>query len=320
MPELRALGKTGLQVAPICFGGNVFGWTADEATSFALLDALVDNGFSFIDTADVYSRWADGHQGGESERIIGKWLRQGGGSRREQVVLATKVGMDMGDGKNGLRPDYIRAAVDASLQRLQTDYIDLYYAHQDDVDTPLDETLGAFDALVKAGKVRHIGASNYSAPRLEQALQTSARLGLARYDVLQPLYNLYDRADFEQNLLPLVQEHELAVAPYFSLAAGFLTGKYRKPEDAGKSPRGKGVVEKYLNDRGLVILNKLDETAERYHATPSQVALSWLIRQPGVTAAIASVSSLDQLDELLFAARLRLDVDALEELSLASSG
>lgn len=312
----RELGRSGLQVSPLSFGGNVLGWTADEAHSLALLDAWVAEGFNFIDTADVYSRWADGNSGGESETLLGRWLQQSG--KREQVVIATKVGMSVGEGRKGLRPEYIREAVDASLQRLQTDYIDLYYAHLDDAETPLEDTLGAFDALVKAGKVRAIGASNYSAARLQEALRISADNGLARYEVLQPLYNLYDRAEFEQELLPVVQQHQLGVSSYYALAAGFLTGKYRKPEDVGQSTRGASVVEKYLNPRGLLILDKLDIVAERYASTPATVALAWLMAQPGVTSPIVSASRTAQLPDLVAAARLELDADALEELRLAS--
>lgn len=315
--QLRALGRSGLQVSPLCFGGNVFGWTVDEATSFALLDAWVDAGFNFIDTADVYSRWVPGHAGGESESVIGKWLQRSG--KRAQVVIATKVGKDMGDGKVGLRPEYIRQAVDASLQRLQTDYIDLYQSHDDDQSVPLSETLEAFADLIKAGKVRAIGASNYSAPRLAEALETSQHLGLPRYESLQPLYNLYDRAVFEAELRPLCLAQGVGVINFYALAAGFLTGKYRTEADAAKSARGPKTVGLYLNPRGLRILAELDEIAERYEATPGQIAIAWQIAQPGITAPIASATSLAQLQDLVAAARLQLDADATEALNQASA-
>lgn len=316
-PPLRPLGRSSLQVSPLCFGGNVFGWTVDEATSFSLLDAWLDAGFNFIDTADVYSRWVPGHAGGESETVIGRWLRSSG--KRDRVVLATKVGKDMGDGRVGLRPDYIRQAVEASLQRLQTDVIDLYQSHDDDTGTPLEDTLGAYADLIQAGKVRAIGASNYSAGRLREALDTSERLGLPRYESLQPLYNLIDRAGFEDTLRPLCLERGVGVINFYALAAGFLTGKYRSQEDAGKSARGPGTIGKYLNDRGLRILAELDAVAERYEATPGQVALAWQMAQPGITAPIASATSLEQLGDLVGAAQLKLDADALESLSQASA-
>ena len=316
-PARRALGRSGLQVSPLCFGGNVFGWTVDEATSFSLLDSWVDAGFNFIDTAVVYSRWAPGHQGGESETVIGKWLKARG--QRDRIVLATKVGKDMGGGKVGLKPAYIRQAVEDSLRRLQTDVIDLYQSHDDDLDTPLEETLGAYAELIQAGKVRAIGASNHSAPRLAQALQTSERLGLPRYESLQPLYNLYDRAVFEDALRPLCLERGVGVINFYALAAGFLTGKYRTEADAAKSARGPKTVGLYLNERGLRILAELDEVAERYEATPGQVAIAWQLAQPGITAPIASATSLDQLAGLVKASRLQLDADALEALSQASA-
>lgn len=315
--QLRPLGRSGLQVSPLCFGGNVFGWTVDEATAFSLLDAWLDAGFNFIDTADVYSRWVPGHNGGESETMLGKWLQKSG--KRSRVVLATKVGKDMGDGKKGLRPEYIRQAVEASLQRLQTDYIDLYQSHDDDASVPLSETLQAYTELIKAGKVRAIGASNHSAPRLLEALQTSQRLGLPRYESLQPLYNLYDRAVFEKELQPLCVEQQVGVVNFYALAAGFLTGKYRTAADIGKSVRGKSTTEKYLNPRGLRILSELDDVADRYDATPAQVALAWQLAQPGITAPIASATSLAQLQELVAAAQLQLDDDALADLSEASA-
>nr|WP_060987525.1 aldo/keto reductase [uncultured Acidovorax sp.] len=315
--QLRSLGRSGLQVSPLCFGGNVFGWTADEATSFALLDAWVDAGFNFIDTADVYSRWAPGHTGGESESVIGRWLKRSG--KRHHIVLATKVGKDMGDGKVGLRPAYIRQAVEASLQRLQTDHIDLYQSHDDDTTVPLADTLGAYADLIRAGKVRAVGASNYSAARLQEALQTSERLGLPRYESLQPLFNLYDRAVFEDALQPLCVQQQVGVINFYALAAGFLTGKYRTAADAAKSARGANTTAKYLNDRGLRILAALDAVAQRYNATPGQVAVAWQMVQPGITAPIASATSVAQLHELVKATQLQLDSDALAQLDAASA-
>jgi aryl-alcohol dehydrogenase-like predicted oxidoreductase len=315
-PELRPLGRSGLRVSPICLGGNVFGWTADEATSFSLLDAWVDAGMNFIDTADVYSRWVGGHQGGESETLLGKWFARSG--KRDRVVLATKVGKDMGDGKVGLAPTYIRSAVEASLKRLQTDVIDLYQSHDDDPKTPLEDTLGAYDALIRAGKVRAIGASNFSAPRLEQALAASRAHGLPRYECLQPLYNLVERPAFEAELEAVCVREGLGVIPFFALASGFLTGKYRSEADFAKSTRGPG-TKKYLNARGLRVLDALDATAQRLGATPAQVALAWQIARPSITAPIASATSLPQLEGLVSAARLVLDADALRTLDAAST-
>jgi aryl-alcohol dehydrogenase-like predicted oxidoreductase len=315
--EKRRIGRSDLTVPPLCFGGNVFGWTADEATSFALLDALLDAGVTFIDTADVYSAWAPGNKGGESEAIIGKWMKSRG--NRDRVVIATKVGMEMGPGKTGLSPAYIRAAVEDSLRRLQTDHIDLYQAHRDDPDTPLGDTLEAFAGLVKDGKVRAIGASNYTARRLAEALAISERNGLPRYESLQPEYNLFDRAGYEADLEPLCRERGLGVITYYSLASGFLTGKYRSERDAGKSVRGARIAEKYLNDRGLRILAALDEVAARYGATQAQVALAWLIARPGLTAPIASATTTAQLDELIGATRLHLDREAIAALDRASA-
>jgi aryl-alcohol dehydrogenase-like predicted oxidoreductase len=315
--RLRPLGRSGLQVSPLAFGGNVFGWTVDEKLSFRLLDAWLDAGFNFVDTADVYSSWVPGHSGGESETIIGKWLRQGG--KRNQVVLATKVGKPMGDNKKGLSPAYIRQAVDASLKRLQTDHIDLYQSHDDDADTPLADTLGAFAELIRAGKVRAIGASNYSAPRLAEALDVAERHGLPRYESLQPLYNLYDRAVFEEALEPLCRERGVGVINFYALAAGFLTGKYRSEADAAKSARGASTTKKYLNPRGLRILAALDEVAKTRGATPGQVALAWQIARPAITAPIASATSAGQLDELVAATRLPLDAEAIALLDEASA-
>ena len=318
--QLQALGRSGLQVAPLAFGGNVFGWTADEATSCSLLDAFVDAGFNLIDTADVYSRWVPGHSGGESETVIGKWLKRSG--KRDRVVLATKLGKDMGAGPNGPRRGltrrYMREAVEASLRRLQTEHIDLYQSHDDDTETPLEETLAAFAELIAAGKVRAIGASNFSAPRLAQALATSRRLGLPRYETLQPLFNLCDRAAFEAELQPLCVAEGIGVINFYGLARGFLTGKYRSPADLAKSPRGAGVQAAYFNARGWRILAALDQQAQALNATPAQLALAWQMRQPAVVAPIASATSLAQFAELAAAASLTLDDGVLQALTLAS--
>jgi aryl-alcohol dehydrogenase-like predicted oxidoreductase len=313
----RPLGRSGLHVSPLCLGGNVFGWTADEPTSFRLLDAWVDAGMNFIDTADVYSRWVPGHAGGESETVIGKWLKQSG--KRDRVVLATKVGKDMGDGRVGLSRRHIRQAVEASLKRLQTDCIDLYQSHDDDAATPLEETLSAFAELIREGKVRAIGASNYTAPRLAEALATSERLGLPRYETLQPLYNLVDRAPFEADLQPLCLQHGLGVINFFGLARGFLTGKYRSEADLGQSPRGAGVKAACFNERGWRVLAALDDVAARTGATPAQIALAWQIAQPGITAPIASATTLAQWAELAPAATLQLDAEAMLLLDRASA-
>ena len=313
--DKRKLGRSGIEIPPLMFGGNVFGWTADEAASFRLLDALLDAGFNAIDTADVYSVWAPGHKGGESETVIGNWLKRRGG--RDDVVVATKVGMQMGSGDKGLSRSWIMREADESLRRLQTDYIDLYQAHRDDEETPLEETLRAFADLIAAGKVRAIGASNYTAPRLKEALATSARQHLPRYESLQPHYNLLERALFEPELEPLCQAEGLSVIPYFSLAAGFLTGKYRSEADLGKSPRGAGLT-KYLNERGLRVLGVLDEVAARHGATSGQVAIAWLLARPSVTAPIASATSLEQLADLFKAVQLKLDPADIEAITRAS--
>jgi len=314
--QFKPLGRSGLQVSPLTFGGNVFGWTVDERTSFSLLDAWLDAGFNAIDTADVYSAWVPGHAGGESETVIGKWLRATG--KRDRIVLATKVGKPMGPDRKGLRPAYIRAAVEASLQRLQTDCIDLYQSHDDDADTPLEDSLGAFTDLIHAGKVRAIGASNYSAERLTLALDTSRRHGLARYESLQPLYNLYDRAVFEDALQAVCVQEDVGVINFYALAAGFLTGKYREAADAAKSARGTNTVKKYLHPRGLRILSALDAVADRHQTRPGVVAVAWLLTRPGITSPIASATSLDQLADLAAAVRLQLlpaDLDALDTAS-----
>jgi aryl-alcohol dehydrogenase-like predicted oxidoreductase len=310
--QKRPLGKSGLSIAPVMFGGNVFDWTADEATSFALLDQFVDAGFNAIDTADVYSAWVPGHKGGESETVLGAWLKQSG--KRSEVVVATKLGMLPPN--NGLTRTQIETAVEASLKRLQTDYIDLYQAHKDDADTPLEETLEAFEALIKAGKVRAVGASNYEAPRLKEALEAGAKPGRARYQTLQPLYNLIERG-FEKELQTLCLEHDVGVIPYYSLASGFLSGKYRSEEDLKKSPRGGG-VKKYLNDKGLKVLKALDEVSEAHSATPAEVAIAWVIAQPSIAAAIASATQPEQLDALIKAASLKLGADDLAKLDIAS--
>jgi aryl-alcohol dehydrogenase-like predicted oxidoreductase len=313
--EKRALGKSGISIPPLVFGGNVFGWTADRATSFRLLDALVDAGFNAIDTADMYSTWVPGHRGGESETVIGNWLKQRGG--RDKLSIFTKVGMAMGSGGKGLSKRWITEEVEHSLARLQTDYIDLYQSHVDDEETPLEETLGAYASLIEQGKVRAIGASNYTAPRLKQALQTSAKLGLPRYEALQPHYNLVERAIFETDLEPLCRAEKVGVINYYALASGFLTGKYRSEADLSKSPRGAG-VKKYLDARGKRILKALDDVAASHAATPGQVAIAWLIARPSVTAPIASATSVDQLQELLNAATLKLKPKEIEALNQAS--
>lgn len=314
--EKRKLGNSGLTVAPLAFGGNVFGWTADEKTSFRLLGQFVDAGFNLIDTADVYSRWAPGHQGGESETIIGKWVKQTG--RRDKIVIATKIGMEMGTAQKGLSKAYILKGVEDSLKRLQTDYIDLYQSHQDDETTPLEETLGTYAELMKQGKVRAIGASNYSAERLSEALQLSKQHGLPRYESLQPLYNLYDRADYESKLERVCEENGLGVISYFSLASGFLSGKYRSESDLGKSPRGQ-MVKKYLDDRGQRILKALDEVASDHQSTPTRVSLAWLIARPSITAPIASATNEEQLKDLIGAPALKFDSAAIEKLNQASA-
>jgi aryl-alcohol dehydrogenase-like predicted oxidoreductase len=314
--QFRPLGRSGLSVAALAFGGNVFGWTADEPTSFRLLDAFVDAGFNLIDTADVYSRWVPGHSGGESEAIIGRWLKHSG--KRDRIVLATKVGKEMGPGKIGLAPAYIRSAVEDSLRRLQTDRIDLYQSHDDDAGTPFEDTLGAYADLIQAGKVRAIGASNFTAARLAEALEVSRARGLPRYETLQPLYNLYDRAPYEAELEPLCRAEGVGVINFFGLAKGFLTGKYRSEADLGKSPRGAG-IKAYLNQRGLRILAALDAAAASSNATPAQVALAWQIARPGLTAPIASATSLAQWQELAGAATLALDATTIAALDAASA-
>ena len=316
-PPLRRLGRSDLEVSKLCLGGNVFGWTVDEAMSFRLLDAWVDAGMNFVDTADVYSRWVHGHAGGESETILGKWFRQSG--KRNRVVLATKVGMAMGDtdADKGLAKARIRSAVEASLRRLRTDVIDLYQAHTDDATTPLEETLAAFAELIREGKVRAIGASNYGAARLSEALAVSAAHGLPRYETLQPLYNLMERPAYEDALEQVCVDNKLGVLNYYALASGFLTGKYRSSADLGKSVRSGG-AKKYLDDRGKAVLGALDVVAGTLGATPGQVALAWQIARPSITSPIASASTPAQLDELVGAARLRLDTPSIELIDRAT--
>jgi aryl-alcohol dehydrogenase-like predicted oxidoreductase len=300
----------------LALGGNVFGWTVSDEKAFPILDAFVSAGFNLIDTADIYPRWVPGNQGGESEEIIGNWLKRSG--KRKEVIVATKVGMEMGDGKKGLSKDYILRSADDSLRRLQTDYIDLYQSHKDDPETPLEETLEAYDQLIKQGKVRAIGASNYSAARLAEALNVSKSNGLARYESLQPLYNLYDRAVYEDELEPLCIEEGIGVINFYSLAAGFLTGKYRSEDDLSKSARG-GTVKKYLNERGFGIVEALDQVAAQYNSTPAQIALAWLMARPGITAPIASATSVEQLNDLIEATKLELDQSAIDLLDQASA-
>jgi aryl-alcohol dehydrogenase-like predicted oxidoreductase len=313
--QKRKLGRSGIEVAPLVLGGNVFGWTAKQDTSFALLDAFVDAGFNAVDTADVYSVFVPGNKGGESETVIGNWLKRTG--RRSDIVIATKVGMQMAPDKTGLSRKHILQSVEDSLQRLQTDYIDMYFAHQDDPKTPLDETLSTFAELIGQGKIRTIGASNYTGTRLREALAVSARLSLPRYEYLQPHYNLYERAGYEQDLEPVCAQEQLGVVTYFALASGFLTGKYRSEADFAKSPRGRR-MSTYLNPRGLRILKGLDEVAARYRATPAQLALAWLMARPNVTAPIASATSVEQLKDITAAAGLVLDDEAIRTLDAAS--
>ncbi|MBW4091252.1 MAG: aldo/keto reductase [Proteobacteria bacterium] len=313
--EKRRLGRSAITLAPLAFGANVFGWTADAAMSFRLLDQFLAAGFDFVDTADVYSRFHPGNKGGESETIIGDWLAARGG--RDRVVIASKCGVEMGPGMKGLSRRYIMAAVEASLTRLQTDYIDLYQAHRDDPETPLEETLAAFADLIAQGKVRAIGASNYTAPRLAEALETSARLGLPRFESLQPLYNLVERPAFEGELEALCLREQIGVIPYYALASGFLTGKYRTAADAQGRTRGSR-AEKYLNPKGLAVLEALDTVAAQVGAKPAQVALAWMIARPSITAPIASATNPEQLAELMAAPAITLDAAAIALIDGAS--
>lgn len=315
--QRRRLGRSPIEIAPLVLGSNVFGWTADEATSFAILDRFVEAGGNCIDTANMYSVWVEGHEGGESETIIGRWLKRRG--KRDDVVLATKVGMKMGDGRQGLAPAYIRTAIDESLERLQTDYVDLYQAHQDDESVPQEETLGAFAELIEAGKVRAIGASNFEAPRLRSALAASEKHGLPRYETLQPKYNLAERDAFEAALQPLCVEAEIGVIPYYGLARGFLTGKYRSEKDLGQSPRGGGIGQ-FLDARGETILAALDEVAAAKGATPAQVSLAWLRAQPSIAGPIVSATKTAQLEDNLAALTLTLSPEEIARLDAASRG
>lgn len=313
--QFRPLGQSGLTIAPLMLGGNVFGWSADETTSYKLLDAFVDAGFNAVDTADSYSRWVPGHKGGESETVIGDWLKKSG--KRGKVVIATKVGSDMGQGKC-LKKGYILKSADQSLKRLGVETIDLYQSHFDDEVTPVEETLEAYAALIKAGKVRAIGASNLSPARLKASLEASRTHGLPRYETLQPNYNLYDRAGYERDYAPIAAAEKLGVIPYFALAAGFLTGKYRSKGEAEKSPTRGGKVKNYFDARGLMVLEALAEMAKARSATMAQVALAWLMARPDITAPIASATTLDQLNDILGAAKLTLskeDVAALDKAS-----
>lgn len=312
---LRKLGNSGIEIAPLVLGGNVFGWSLDEAGSFAVLDAFTAEGLGFIDTADVYPAWVPGNEGGESETIIGRWLKRRG--RRDDVVIATKVAKWARH--RGLSPANIAAAADDSLQRLGIERIDVYFAHEDDASVPLEDTLGAFSRLIEAGKVRSIGASNYTAPRLAAALEISRRHGLPRYETLQPEYNLVARKVYEAKLGPLARSEHLGVVPYYALASGFLTGKYRSEADLGKSAARGRAVGKYLTPRGLGILAALDEVAARHRATPAQIALAWLIARPGITAPIASATSAEQVREIAAATRLALTADDIATLDRVSA-
>jgi len=314
MPTKRKIGKSDLQVVPFVLGGNVFGWTADEKTSFEILDAYVDAGFDFIDTANVYSAWVPGNKGGESETIIGKWLKKTG--KRDKVILSTKVGAKIAEGHEGLKKDYILREIDESLKRLNTDYVDLYFSHYDNGETPVIETLEAYNKLIKEGKVRYIGASNVTPERISESLKTSRENSLAEYICMQPEYNLYDRENYEENYESLAAEYDLGVITYYSLASGFLTGKYKSESDLKQSQRG-GNIKKYLDDRGVRIIQALTETATQYNATPAQIALAWLLARPSVTAPIASVSKMSQLD-ILKCVDIDLDTESVDKLNKAS--
>jgi aryl-alcohol dehydrogenase-like predicted oxidoreductase len=309
--KLRQLGNSDLRFLPFVLGGNVFGWTIDEKRSFEVLDAFLGSSFSFIDTADVYSNWFPGNKGGESETIIGNWMKKRG--NRDQVILATKAGGDMGEGKN-LKKNYILKAVEASLKRLQTDYIDLYQSHWDDTSLPVEEPLMAYEQLIREGKVRVIGASNFSFERLKAAIEASEKNNLPRYESFQPLYNLYDREDFENSYAKFCLDHNLGVIPYYGLASGFLSGKYRSENDLAKSARGGG-IKKYLTEKGFRILKALDEVSKKYAVSPATIALAWMIAQPAVTAPIASATSIEQLQELTRAVEINLDEESIKILN-----
>jgi aryl-alcohol dehydrogenase-like predicted oxidoreductase len=316
MMNKRKLGKTGMEISPLVFGGNIFGWTADQATSFQLLDAFIAAGFNSVDTADMYSKWVPGHAGGESETILGEWMKRSG--NRTKIFVATKVGMDMGEGQKGLSKSYILRAAEDSLRRLQTDYIDLYQSHTDDLQTPLEETLGAYAELMKQGKVRAIGASNHKAERLAAALETSKKTGLPAYQTLQPNYSLIERGEYESQLEPICQREGLGVINYFPLAGGFLTGKYRSESDVAGKARERNVA-KYLNERGFKILGALDQVAKQYNATAARISLAWLLARPSVTAPIVSATNLEQLKDIISSVDLRLDRESIEFLNQASA-
>lgn len=314
--EKRTLGNTNIQLAPLVFGGNVFGWTADETTSFQLLDAFTDAGLNGIDTSDNYTAWIPGNTGGDSERVIGKWLKKSG--KRDKVVIATKVGGKFSEEKKGLKKAYILQSIEDSLTRLQTDHIDLYQTHYDDPETPIEETLEAYAEIVKSGKVLAIGTSNMTVERLAESITISQQKGFPAYRSLQPEYNLMEREKYETQYAPFVKEHNIGVIPYFALASGFLTGKYRSEKDLEGSSRTK-YVGRYINERGFKILKALDEVAAQYNSKPGIVAIAWLIAQPGITAPIASATSLTQFNDLVAAVALNLDAAALKLLDTASA-
>jgi aryl-alcohol dehydrogenase-like predicted oxidoreductase len=316
---MRTLGRTDMQVAELCLGGNVFGWTADEQTSFAVLDAYHEGGGNFIDTADTYSTWVPGHEGGESEAVLGRWMSAR--RNRDRVIIATKLGSRMNNDphRQGLSRQYMLKEVEDSLRRLQTDYIDLYQAHRDDLDTPLEETMATFNEMIQQGKVRSIGASNYSAARLAEALKVSDQHGYARYQSLQPPYSLVNREEYERDLKQLCIEQRLSVITYSSLASGFLSGKYRQGQDMPSSPRAKGIQQRYMNEHGFRILEEVDRIARAHNATPSQVSLAWILAQPGITAPIASATTVEQTRELLGAVSLKLTDEEIQSLDRVSA-
>jgi aryl-alcohol dehydrogenase-like predicted oxidoreductase len=313
----RQLGRTDLNVSVLCFGGNVLGWTTDPQQSAAVLDTFMEEGGNFVDSADVYSRWVPGNQGGESEVILGQWMKDRG--NRADVIVATKLGSPMGESKQGLSRAYMMQAVEDSLTRLQTDYIDLYQAHRDDPNTPLEETMAAFDELVKSGKVRWIGASNYTAARLAEANAAAKAGGYARFESIQPPYHLLNRAEYEADLEPLCQQDDIGVITYSSLASGFLTGKYRPGADLPSSGRAAGVQQRFMNDKGWTVLEAVESVAKRLGATPAQVALAWIVARPGMTGPIASATTPSQLVDLIGGIELELDTEALETLEAASA-
>lgn len=318
MMKLRPLGKSGISIAPLAFGGNVFGWTIDQKRSFELLDAFVDHGFNLVDTANMYSAWFPGNQGGESETIIGEWLRRT--KKRSQIVLATKVGHLMGDGSRGLKKDYILRSVEDSLKRLRTDHIDLYQSHKDDLDTPVEETLEAYELLIRQGKVRAIGASNFSPARLLESLKTSQSRNWPSYVSLQPEYNLYARSGFEQELEAICLKENIGVISFYALASGFLSGKYREKSDQSKSIRGGGIVDKYLNERGFRILDALDQVAQEQNTVPAVIAIAWLLQRPAITAPIVSATTVEQLQQVVSSCTIQLKADQVHQLNQASAG